>query len=223
MEATYITHMGDDLLVANAARVSFKKYRDKMDNGNINLIDFLEEKDHWSPFSHPQLCVHVKAPIFVARQLAKHQVGFAWNEVSRRYVDDPPEFFVPDMWRKRSKNKKQGSEDEPITDPLYNNMCDTIRVSVNEAYTEFLNDVIILYDDMIEHGVAPEQARMVLPQALYTEWYWTGSLAAWGRMACLRLKEDTQKETQYIARLISGILNEKFPISWPILLRGVEK
>ena len=209
IKATYINHMGNDLTVANAARVSFGKTSEMEDNpwGPPNLkakddklIRYLAEHKHKSPFNHAFATFHVKAPIFVARQLVKHEY-MPWNEISRRYVDDEPEFYVPDVWRGRSADKKQGSEG--VVD--VGDWGDT-----NWA-------CLTAYKDLLEHGVAPEQARMVLPQSTMTEWYWSGSLFAFAKMCNLRCKPDTQAETREVARQIDHKMIELFPVSWDAL------
>ena len=200
MKVQYIDHMGDDLSVVNAARVSFGKYKDFMDESDSKLIYYLAKHNHKSPFNHAFATFHVKAPIFVARQLQKHEY-MPWNEISRRYVDSEPEFYEPDYWRGRSADKKQGSE------------------GVVDAKTRPTNQYALeTYRNLLADGVAPEQARMVLPQSMYTEWYWSGSLYAFAKMCSLRLKEDTQLETQVIAEMISIEMSTMFPVSWEALL-----
>ena len=203
IEATYIDHMGSDLSVVNAARVSFGKKHTKFLEGDINLIRYLAEHKHMSPFGHAFASFHVKAPIFVARQLVKHKF-LRWNEISRRYVDSDPEFYLPDEWRGRSEDKKQGSDG--VIYPL----------SVSE--NEFVNYTALrVYKELLEEGVAPEQARMVLPQSTMTEWYWSGSLDAFADMCNLRCKNDTQYETRVVANKISKKLLDLFPVSWEAL------
>jgi thymidylate synthase (FAD) len=219
MEVTLISHMGTDLSVVNAARVSFDKvssYEEQRDgtwvlpDKDIRLLSYLAKHNHWSPFTHATLSFRVKAPIFVARQLQKHQVGLSWNEVSRRYVDSPPEFYVPDVWRKRAENVKQGSSDE--------------RVAISGWwYTEAVAECLSVYDKLLKSGVAPEQARMVLPQSMMTEWIWTGSLYAFFRVCSLRLDPHTQKETQEVARKIMVETQKLFPYSWEALTDNEEK
>ena len=156
-----------------------------------------------SPFGHAFASFHVKAPIFVARQLVKHKF-LRWNEISRRYVDSDPEFYLPDEWRGRSEDKKQGSDG--VIYPL----------SVSE--NEFVNYTALrVYKELLEEGVAPEQARMVLPQSTMTEWYWSGSLDAFADMCNLRCKNDTQYETRVVANKISEKLLDLFPVSWEAL------
>ena len=208
--------MGSDLSVVNAARVSFSKeselewvekensptmYEQTLSDKDKKLIGYLAKHDHWSPFAHASLQFRIKAPIFVARQLVKHQVGLVWNEVSRRYVDDEPEFYIPTEWRLKAEDKKQGSTDE------------TIEYNIQSAI-EFVTQT---YKNLLSVDVAPEMARMVLPQNLYTEWYWSGTLMAFARVCNLRCKPDTQLETQQIAQQINLLAKEKFPVSWGAL------
>lgn len=216
IKVTYIDHMGDDLSVVNAARVSFGK-KSKMHcvdhtlgtyvlpDIDIRLIQYLARHKHMSPFGHAFASFHVKAPMFVARQLVKHKF-LRWNEISRRYVDDEPEFYVPDQWRGRSADKKQGSEG--IWQPDHHQLDRAI------------GQVKDLYDQMIYDGAAPELARMVLPQSMMTEWYWSGSLDAWSDMCLLRCASDTQAETQEVANQISVKMHELFPHSWDALAKG---
>ena len=200
MKVQYIDHMGDDLSVVNAARVSFGKHKDLMDKSDTKLIHYLAKHNHKSPFNHAFATFHVKAPIFVARQLQKHEY-MPWNEISRRYVDSEPEFYEPVVWRGRSEDKKQGSYG--IVD---------LKTKPTHQYA------LQTYHNLLSDGVAPEQARMVLPQSMYTEWYWSGSLYAFAKMCSLRLKEDTQLETQEIAKQISDEMAMLFPVSWEALL-----
>ena len=210
IKATYIDHMGNDLTVANAARVSFGKTSEMEDDPwgppklkakDDKLIRYLAKHKHISPFGHCFASFHVKAPIFVARQLVKHKF-LRWNEISRRYVDDEPEFYTPNVWRGRSADKKQGSD----------GFVSTV------AEPEFVNYTALrVYKQMIEEGVAPEMARMVLPQNTMTEWYWSGSLDAFADMCNLRCKADTQAETREVAKQIDHKMIELFPVSWDAL------
>jgi len=209
IKATYINHMGNDLTVANAARVSFGKTSEMEDDPwgppklkakDDKLIRYLAKHKHISPFGHCFASFHIKAPIFVARQLVKHKF-LRWNEISRRYVDDEPEFHEPSVWRGRSADKKQGSEG--VVD--VGDWGDT-----NWA-------CLTAYKDLLNHGVAPEQARMVLPQSTMTEWYWSGSLDAFADMCNLRCKPDTQAETRLVAQQIDYKMLELFPVSWDAL------
>ena len=207
MNVTLIDKMGSDATVVNAARVSFAKqiegHRVGLTQKDEKLIKYLADHNHWSPFAHASLQFRIKAPIFVARQLVKHQVGLVWNEVSRRYVDDEPEFYVPFMWRKRPpKSIKQGSSKEEVEYDI----------------TSEMGILKKLYNDMIEKGIAPEMARMVLPQNMMTEWYWSGSLYAFARVCNLRLKEDTQSETRDVVTHIEQVMRDQFPVSSKYLL-----
>jgi thymidylate synthase (FAD) len=204
ISATYKQHMGNDLMVVNAARVSFAKESAMFSDKDAGLISYLAKHNHKSPFNHTGATFHVKAPIFVARQLVKHEY-MPWNEVSRRYVDDEPEFYTPDVWRGRSADKKQGS-DGVCHPPLH--------------LSPLMNQVLDLYDQMIHDGVAPEQARMVLPQSTMTEWYWSGTLFAFAKMCNLRCAPDTQLETRLVANQICDKMRELFPVSW-LALRGL--
>ncbi len=220
-EVTLIDSMGTDLSVVNAARVSFNKKATwghhvpgqgifELKEGDKKLIRYLAKHGHWTPFGHATLSYHIKAPIFVARQLVKHQVGLVWNEVSRRYVEDTPEFWMPEVWRGRPTDKKQGSSEEEI---VWLDREQRVGAGVDKACVY----AVEMYEKMIRAGVAPEQARMVLPQNTYTEWYWTGSLYAFARVCGLRCKGDTQEETRNVAWEIHDLAKEKFPISWESL------
>ncbi len=227
IKATYVDHMGSDLSVVNAARVSFAKHQEALDseyigdytvrlvldNKDTKLINYLAKHKHTSPFGHAFASFHVKAPVFVARQLVKHKF-LRWNEISRRYVDSEPEFYEPDVWRGRSEDKKQGSSGE-------------INVEHSDFYVTDLGDdgtlndaALFTYQSLLEKGVCPEQARMVLPQSTMTEWYWSGSLDAFADMCNLRLKTDTQYETQLVAQQIDQIMLGLFPVSWEALVYG---
>ena len=202
MEVRLIDHMGSDLSVVNAARVSFAKEHKEFDDvGDTKLINYLAKHNHWSPFGHGSMQFAISAPVFVARQLVKHQVGLVWNEVSRRYVDNEPEFYTPTEWRKSAENKKQGSSDE------------TVEYSVLPAYT-FAKQC---YENMLRMDIAPEMARMVLPQSMMTEWYWSGTLYAFARVCNLRCKPDAQKETRDVGWGIDKHARELFPASWKAL------
>ncbi len=199
--------MGSDLTVANAARVSFAKHKEELDGSDEKLIKFLADHGHWSPFSHVFIQFKIDAPIFVARQLQKHQVGLAWNEVSRRYVDSTPEFYSPDEWRRRAIDKKQGSMSEPVP-------SQKVVKSIKEEFDAVALDC---YNRLLKLKVCPEQARMVLPQDMLTSWYWSGSVYAFSRVCNLRLKEDAQAETREVAQAISDHCTIMFPVSWKFL------
>ena len=206
-------HLGTDITVVNAARVSFGKRIDTINDSDIKLISYLAKHNHWSPFSHCYVVFRIRAPIFVARQLVKHQVGLAWNEISRRYIDKPPEFWYPYKWREKSKDKKQGSTNNEVHGNKW----------VHNKYKEAIDLCEQTYDEMIRAGVCPEQARAVLPQSVYTEWYWSGSLYAFARVCNLRLSEDAQEETRWVAEWISQHMNTLYPISWPHLMKHKPK
>jgi thymidylate synthase (FAD) len=224
IDVTLIDHMGSDLSVVNAARVSFAKESELewsneihdylLSHADTKLIDYLAKHNHWSPFAHAFATFRIKAPIFVARQLVKHQVGLAWNEVSRRYVDNEPEFFFPETWRGRPEGSiKQGSagvitgvtSDEGVDIDPTGMMENAARAALN-AYTWAL-----------EGGIAPEQARMILPQNMMTEWIWSGSLMAFARVCNLRLDSHAQPETGEVAAQIATEMAELFPVSWRAL------
>ena len=206
-----IDWMGGDVSVVNAARVSFGKQKvsNGLDKGDTKLINYLAKHRHMSPFGHVFASFHVKAPIFVARQLVKHKF-LRWNEISRRYVDDEPEFYVPDEWRGRAEDKKQGSSG--LSDWNHG-----VGTGYRDQEQEFYDNVLNLYFNMLEAGTAPEQARMVLPQNTMTEWFWSGSLDAFSDMCDLRLKDDTQEETRVVAQQIDEYMEQLFPVSWVAL------
>ena len=203
--ATYVDHMGSDLSVVNAARVSFGKNHTEMTEGDTRLIKYLAKYKHTSPFGHAFASFHVKAPVFVARQLVKHKF-LRWNEISRRYVDDEPEFYQPDVWRGRSEDAKQGSEGVTYPDP--------------DIVSFYNHTALRSYNELLANGVCPEQARMLLPQSTMTEWYWSGSLDAFSDMCNLRCKEDTQYETRLVANKIDEIMLDLYPHSWQALTKG---
>ena len=212
IEVTYKGHMGNDLTVCNAARVSFGKetewdyeesdaysFKQHLKKKDEKLIQYLANHKHISPFGHCFASFHIKAPVFVARQLVKHKF-LRWNEISRRYVDSEPEFYQPTEWRGRSLDKKQGSAGKvTVSDNGFNEI----------AMTE--------YEYLLDLGVCPEQARMVLPQSMVTEWYWSGSLDAFADMCKLRCAPDTQAETAEVAWEIDCKMVELFPVSWRAL------
>jgi thymidylate synthase (FAD) len=265
MKATYIDHMGTDLSVVNAARVSFGKtsawekdwdYEEKrpvLSSADKSLIAFLargctsgdwesivwdvmDERDnydwgdveplhdllnhirkmppHWTPFAHTAISIHLKMPIFVARQIMKHTTGIVYNEVSRRYVDDEPEFFVPDVWRERAGNVKQGSGNTEVT---FLRMQGFGEQSVVDGCFKHQMHSLDLYRDMLSAGVAPEQARMVLPQSMYTEVIMTGNLFSLANLYVQRTDSHAQKETQDLAKQIGEIIQPLFPVSWEAL------
>lgn len=265
MKASYVDHMGTDLSVVNAARVSFGKRSDTLTERDKGLIRFLArgctsgdwEKivedamdcgggrealfrqhpdldapseghqshrtdlieilqhvknmpTHWTPFGHTAITLHIKAPIFVARQLGKHQVGMVWNEVSRRYVTEEPEFYQPDVWRKAADNVKQGSRDEAVEGN------DDFRWGYHDTCLR----AVEYYDELIYKGICAEQARMVLPQSMYTEWFWTGNLYSFANVYIQRTDSHAQREVQEVAHQIGEIIEPLFPVSWPALVKG---
>jgi thymidylate synthase (FAD) len=200
---------GDDLTVVNAARVSFAKESHELTPGDAKLIKYLADHNHVTPFFHPQVRLRIKMPIFVAREWFRHQIGFARNEVSRRYVDTPPECYVPreDHIRARDPKLKQGSKAEAVqeSDAAYAMISNATRVALDE------------YKNLLTVGVAPEIARMILPQSMFTEFIETGSLAAYARLCALRLDPAAQWEIRQYAEAVSDLLRAAFPASWGAL------
>ena len=228
MKIELIDFMGDDLTVVNAARVSFDKesewesitpagpIENLLTEKDTKLINYLAKHNHFTPFTHCTVTMRETVPIFVARQRFKHTIGFSYNEVSRRYVDDTPEFYMPEAWRARADNAKQGSSEETIDiNPVGERpppMVDIYELSIkNSLWT---------YEELLRKGVCPEQARMVLPQSMYTSYYVTGSLYAWARAYNLRSDSHAQKEIQQLADRWNRICIGRFPISWSALTEG---
>jgi thymidylate synthase (FAD) len=228
----YVDHMGSDLTVVNAARVSFNKETDwavdeaakqrlvasgstyhesdlrVLSDKDKKLIGYLAKHDHWTPFAHPQITVRIKAPIFVRTQLFKHKIGFTENEISRRYCTDEPQFYTPEWRAAPTDGAKQGSSDF-ITEPIIHDLDKMFNKSAMEA--------VEIYNLLLREGVAPEQARAVLPQGVYTEWWWTGSLSAFGRVCRLRSDAHAQWEVQQYAKALSEIIQPLFPVAWAAL------
>jgi thymidylate synthase (FAD) len=228
----YVTHSGDDLLVCNAARVSFNKETEwgvdeeaanrlrksgsffksddvkKIKKSDEKLIKYLADNGHWTPFAHPQITLRIKAPIPIRTQLFKHKSGLIENETSRRYVSFEPDFYCPQWRGKPVRGAKQGSED----------FIALSTKNINQ-YQHAIDVCLQTYKDLIDSGVAPEQARFVLPQAMYTEWFWTGSLAAFSRVYKLRCDSHAQWEIQQYANAISDIIKPLFPVSWKELTK----
>ena len=209
IEVTLVDSMGGDLGVVNAARVSFDKNVSELGGQDAKLIKYLAEHNHWSPFGHAQVQVRCKAPLFVARQLGKHQVGLVWNEVSRRYVDSAPEFWIPEVVHQRpDKSLKQG--------------CGAVHIDTSEIVHDLRAVTRDAYDNyiwLLEAGVAPEEARMALPQNTMTEWIWTGSVAAFARIIKLREDGHTQKSgTQEFAHKLRSAVYDTAPLSFTALL-----
>lgn len=222
IKAEYVDHMGDDLRVVNAARVSFDKESNweilrgfnqeslqlkeinALRNDDKKLISYLAKHGHWTPFAHPQITIRETVTIFVARQRFKHMVGFAYNEVSRRYVDDTPVIYHPDVWRCRPDGSvKQGSGGEHPRSHIWAKRWEFLSAEIQDFYAA-----------MIDDDVAPEQARMVLPQAMFTSYYVTGSLAAWARAYKQRIDPHAQLEIQGLARQWGEIIAPLFPVAW---------
>lgn len=201
--------LGTDLTIVNAARVSFEKESTELDSKDEKLIQYLAKHGHWTPFAHTQAQFRISAPIFVARQLVKHQIGLVWNEVSRRYVKSDPEFYFPKVWRGTAENIKQGSAG--VVDSNQPN------IQINAATTMLVGHSLDVYNSLLEAGVCPEQARMVLPQNAMTTWWWTGSLVAFARVCKQRLDPHAQAETREVAAQIQTLLEPRFPISWRAL------
>jgi thymidylate synthase (FAD) len=215
IEVTYVDHMGSDLSVVNAARVSFGKKSaweqrvhpsgdyadDVLAERDTKLIKYLAKHKHKSPFNHTFTTFHVKAPVFVARQLVKHEY-MPWNEISRRYVDEEPELYEAPIWRGRAEDKKQGSYGE-------------VESNANVLY--YNKNALMMYKQLLDEGVAPEQARMVLPQSMMTEWYWSGTVFSFAKMCSLRCKDDTQAETRVVADAIDEEMENLYPMSWEAL------
>lgn len=217
MKAEYITHMGDDLLVANIARISFdkesKEFTTKIQKeigSDEGLITYLAKHQHWTPFGHPQITLRMKAPVPIRTQCFKSKVGFVENEESRRYISSTPELFVPDEFRsKPDGNKKQGSGGIHPENEFW-----------REEYWKTCMYSIDVYEQMIADGVAPEQARFVLPQGCYVNWIWTGSLAAYARFCKLRQDGHAQGEIRDLSDEIIRIIEPLFPYSWKALMEN---
>ena len=212
MSVELVDHMGSDLSVVNAARVSFGKEVSEFREQDAKLINYLAKHNHWTPFAHCFLSFRIKVPMFVAMQLDKHTVGLVTNSVSRRYVDDEPEFWFPNVWRGRPVNMKQGSDGEV---QLSGDNTEFDGYYHPESVTEF---ALASYDRMITYGVAPEQARMVLPMNTMTERIWSGSLAAFARVCKLRLDSHAQQEIQEVAQKVAALVEPLFPASFKALL-----
>ena len=197
---------GNDLTVVNAARVSLGKHVDEFTEKDAKLVKYLADHEHTSPFFHPQLRFRLKMPIWMAREWFRHTIGFSRNEVSRRYVDDPPTFHIP-SFRTRAPNKKQGSNDDVHPE----------NESLHELMTINCQEAVSTYNIMLKNNVAPEQARMVLPQNMMTEFIETGSLAAYARLCHLRMGPDAQAEIRDVASQVSELVRGAFPVSWSAL------
>ena len=210
MQVDYVDHLGGDINVVNAARVSFAKEVKEFDlEKDTKLINYLAKHNHFTPLAHTSVTIRVKAPIFMARQFVKHQIGLVWNEESRRYIDDEPEFYIPNELRGRPVNAKQGSNGVLESSELFTDMI--VAESVR---------CLDLYKRLLEGNVAPEQARMVLPQNTMTNWMWTGSLVAFARVVKLRTDSHAQEEAQELAKLINDVVAPLYPVSWKALMEN---
>ena len=233
--------MGNDMTVVNAARVSFAKestwddYNSETEqyvlkDKDRKLVHYLAEHGHYSPFGHCFASFHIKAPVFVARQLVKHKF-LRWNEISRRYVDDEPEFYLPDNWRENADDKKQGSGTGFVDELLFDDteeypddkshLADYWEHSTSDyVKAHVYSGSLAIYNELLKNNVCPEQARMVLPQSMMTEWYWSGSLDAFADMCNLRRKEDAQYESRLVANSISMDMGWLYPVSWKALMEA---
>ena len=238
MKVELVSSMGSDLSVVNAARVSFnqestwEQVPTKLLNGvewdetitetlsarDRKLVEYLAKHKHTSCFEHQVATLRLKVPIFIARQIQRHRT-FSYNEVSRRYVDSPPEFFWPDKWRKRADNVKQGSSDEEVVSPWSTSAFGLVATNAKTEAEYMQATALACYENMLSYGVAPELARMVLPQNMYTEFYMTGNLRNWAHFLHLRLDGHAQKEVQDVAQMVSDILAPLYPVSMEALLK----
>lgn len=215
MKVEYIAHMGNDNFIANVARVSFGAFEDFMgvpegysEERRDGLIGFLADHGHWTPFAHPVVCLRMQAPVPIRTQCFKHKVGFVENEVSRRYIASTPELYVPDVFRAAPDGSiKQGSSGEHGSSDYW-----------KHVYTEQCKSAINKYELMIKSGVAPEQARFILPQGCEVDWIWTGTLAAWARVYKQRSDSHAQKEIQELAKQIDEYIRPLFPVAWSKLV-----
>lgn len=241
MKAELIANLGDDLTVVNAARVSFDKQSSwkknvkspptekELHEKDIKLIKYLAKHNHFTPFTHCSITLRETVPIFVARQRFKHTIGFTYNEVSRRYVDDDPEFYSPEVWRFRAENIKQGSDEEGLTEKELDEkiwFVDGVYRALDQSSSspkELYSMCMRTYKSLLELNICPEQARMVLPQSMYTSYYVTGSLAAFSRAYNLRSEDTAQKEIKELAREWNKIIRKLFPESWKALTKNNNK
>lgn len=213
MKVEYVDHMGSDINVVNAARCSFAKEVKEFDlEKDTKLINYLAKYNHWSPLAHTSISIRIKAPIFMARQFVKHQIGLVWNEESRRYIDDTPEFYKPAVWRGKPENVKQGSSRVELDS----------QSIIDSHYMDTVEQALYAYETQLDFGVAPEMARMNLPQSVMTNWIWTGSLVAFARIVKLRTEEHAQKEAQDLAKMIQEVVAPLYPVSWNALMEHMK-
>ena len=234
-----VDHMGTDLTVVNSARVSFSNESEwsydeealnrvktrvitlqikeefrKLPDKDVKLIRYLAKHKHWTPFAHPQITLRIKAPIPIRTQFFKHKQGFVENEISRRYVDFEPDFYIP-KFRKRPENGMKQGSGEWIECSNEGNVSGGIATHpLYRSYSDLMERALNVYNELLESGVAPEQARFALPQAMYTEWYWTGSLAAYARFYSQRIDDHAQWEIRQYAEAVGKIIKPLFPVSW---------
>lgn len=215
MKAEYIAHMGNDLSVVNAARVSFANSGDgaRTVEQNEKLIKYLSKHGHWTPFAHTSITLRMTAPVPIRTQCFKHKQGFAENEESRRYISNKPEFYTP-VFRGAVTNKKQGSGEELTSEQ---------QDSLGDVYVEYMESAIAIYEALLEKGMCEEQARFVLPQGCMVNWYWTGSLSAFARFYKQRTDSHAQVEIQELAKMVGKIIAPIYPISWAALTEGLDK
>lgn len=217
IEIELVDLMGDDSSVSNSARVSFNKWKDEFDDSDEKLIKYLASHKHMTPFRHTQVQLRCKAPIFLVRQLGKHQAGLSWNEVSRRYVKTEPEFFEPEAWRSAPEGSiKQGSGSSIVVN--FTEDEDWEGCPIDYSYTDYCNLSLELYNKMMKDHVAPEQARMVLPQSMLTEWIWSGNILAFAHVYKERIAEGAQLEAQDFAKKLDQVIRPKFPVAWSALV-----
>jgi thymidylate synthase (FAD) len=219
--AIYSDHMGNDLSVVKAAKLSFaddqtvQRFTLKAEmtgdkKSHEGLVQYLAKHGHWTPFSHTAITLRMKAPIPIRTQCFKHKQGFVENEESRRYIKSTPEYFMP-TFRKSVKNKKQGSGEEFTGEE---------QRDEQDFYRKHMNVCIAAYEDAIRAGVCEEQARFYLPQGMMVNWYWTGSLAAYARFYHQRSDSHAQVEIQELAKMVSDIIEPLFPHCWAALTKG---
>lgn len=216
--------MGNDSSVSNSARVSFNKWKEEFDESDAKLIKYLASHKHMTPFRHTQVQLRCKAPIFLVRQLGKHQAGLSWNEVSRRYVKTEPEFFIPERWRSAPEGSiKQGSggfvEDTLMFDTEYfHEWSEYDKCDIDNAYNYIIEESLRMYNQFIEKGVAPEMARMILPQSMQTEWIWSGNILAFAHVYKERIASGAQLEAQDFAKKLDEVIRPLFPVAWSALV-----
>lgn len=223
----FVDKMGSDLSVVNAARVSFAKVSSEFSEKDAKLVGYLARHGHWTPFAHTAISLRIKAPIFVARQLVKHQIGLTWNEVSRRYVEDEPSFYFPEVWRGRPEGSvKQGSGDSQVDLTAVGVSGEAPphpsgwEASLEERLCGDIEDILYTYHSLLKAGVAPEQARMILPLNTMTEWIWTGNVMSFARVCKQRLDPHAQAETREVAEGIYKIVKQHFPVSFEALMEN---